>query len=50
MQYCIAESTTAQGLSSAVTTLIAEGWLPLGGVAYIMDGGDGMLAQAMTHV
>ena len=49
MQYCIVEAVTAQELSIAVNEKIVDGWLPVGGVASIMDGGDGKLAQAMTR-
>jgi hypothetical protein len=48
MQYQVVTRITTEALADAVTLLIDEGWVPTGGIAYITDGGDGVIGQAMV--
>ena len=48
MDYEVLTAVTTSALEALVRTAIADGWTPIGGVSYITDGGDGVLAQAMT--
>jgi hypothetical protein len=48
MTYMIVTRVTTEEVRDAVMLLIAEGWVPIGGIAYINDGGDGVIGQAMT--
>jgi hypothetical protein len=49
MEYQVVTRITTDDLSAAVLALIDEGWVPAGGIAYITDGGDGVIGQAMVR-
>lgn len=48
MQYQVVTRITTDELSAAVMLLVADGWVPVGGIAYITDAGDGVIGQAMV--
>jgi IMP dehydrogenase/GMP reductase len=45
-EYTVVQNLSPSGLTDAVNTMIAKGWVPCGGLAY--EAGRGLFVQAMV--